>query len=122
MLARCGRIDPTQIDHYLAEGGYQALAKALSKLSPQEVIEEVISAKLRGRGGAGFPTGSKWKFTREAPGDPKYIVCNADEGDPGAFMARAVLEGDPHAVVEGMSIGAFAIGAEYGFIYVDCSL
>ena len=118
VLARCGRIDPTQIEHYLAEGGYEALAKALSKLSPPEVIAEVISAKLRGRGGAGFPTGHKWKFTREASGNPKYIVCNADEGDPGAFMDRAVLEGDPHAVLEGMSLGAYAIGAEYGFIYV----
>ena len=118
VLARCGRIDPTQIEHYLADGGYQALAKALSKLSPIEVIEEVIAAKLRGRGGAGFPTGLKWKFTREASGHPKYIVCNADEGDPGAFMDRAVLEGDPHAVLEGMSLGAYAIGAEYGFIYV----
>jgi len=118
VLARCGRIDPTQIEHCLAGGGYQAFAKALTKMSPEAVIEEVIAAKLRGRGGAGFPTGLKWKYTRAEKGHPKYIVCNADEGDPGAFMDRAVLEGDPHAVVEGMLIGALAIGAAHGFIYV----
>jgi NADH-quinone oxidoreductase subunit F len=118
VLARCGRIDPTEIDHYLFAGGYQALAKTLSNMSPQAVIKEVTAAKLRGRGGAGFPTGIKWKFTRDASGRPKYIVCNADEGDPGAFMDRAVLEGDPHSVLEGMSIGAYAIGADHGFIYV----
>ena len=118
VLARCGRIDPTQIEHFLASGGYQALAKTLSKMSPENVIEEVTTAKLRGRGGAGFPTGVKWKFTRAASGMPKYIVCNADEGDPGAFMDRAVLEGDPHSVLEGMLIGAYAIGADQGYIYV----
>jgi len=118
VLANCGRIDPTNIEHYIAAGGYQALVKALSKMSPDQVIEEVLSAKLRGRGGAGFPTGLKWKFARQAEGRPKYVVCNADEGDPGAFMDRAILEGDPHAVVEGMLIGAFAMGSEYGFIYV----
>ncbi len=118
VLAKCGRIDPTQIEHYLAAGGYQALAKILSRMTPAEIISEVTSAKLRGRGGAGFPTGLKWKFTRAAAGRPKYIVCNADEGDPGAFMDRAVLEGDPHAVLEGMLIGANAIGADQGYIYV----
>jgi NADH-quinone oxidoreductase subunit F len=118
VLTRCGRIDPTQIEHYLAAGGYQAFAQTLSKLSPAEVIAEVTASKLRGRGGAGFATGLKWKFTREAAGHPKYIVCNADEGDPGAFMDRAVLEGDPHVVLEGMSIGAYAIGADVGYIYV----
>ncbi|MBI4767980.1 MAG: FAD-dependent oxidoreductase [Deltaproteobacteria bacterium] len=118
VLARCGQIDPTRIEHYLAAGGYRALAKALSKMSPEEVIAEVTAARLRGRGGAGFPTGTKWKFTRGAAGRPKYIVCNADEGDPGAFMDRAVLEGDPHSVLEGMLIGAYAIGAEKGIIYV----
>ena len=118
VLARCGRIDPTQIEHYLATGGYQALAKILANMSPDEVIAEVTAAKLKGRGGAGFPTGVKWKFTRAAAGRPKYIVCNADEGDPGAFMDRAVLEGDPHAVLEGMLIGAYAIGADQGYIYV----
>jgi len=118
VLANCGRIDPTRIDHYIANGGYQAIVKALSKMKPAQVIDEVTAAKLRGRGGAGFPTGMKWKFARQAEGNPKYIICNADEGDPGAFMDRAVLEGDPHAVIEGMLIGAYAIGAEYGYIYV----
>jgi NADH-quinone oxidoreductase subunit F len=118
VLANCGRIDPTRIEHYIAAGGYQAIVKALSQRTPEQVIEEVIKAGLRGRGGAGFPTGTKWKFARQAEGRPKYIVCNADEGDPGAFMDRAVLEGDPHAVLEGMLIGAYAIGAEYGYIYV----
>lgn len=118
VLANCGRISPTNIDHYIAAGGYQAVAKMLSKMTPEDVIAEVTDAKLRGRGGAGFPTGLKWKFTRQAPGRPKYIICNADEGDPGAFMDRAILEGDPHAVLEGMLIGAYAIGAEYGYIYV----
>ena len=118
VLANCGRIDPTSIEHYIAAGGYQAIVKALSRMTPEQVIDEVSRAKLRGRGGAGFPTGIKWGFTRKAEGRPKYIVCNADEGDPGAFMDRAVLEGDPHAVLEGMLIGAYAIGAEYGYIYV----
>jgi NADH-quinone oxidoreductase subunit F len=118
VLANCGRIDPTRIEHYIANGGYQAIVKALSKMTPPQVIDEVTAAKLRGRGGAGFPTGVKWKFARQAEGQPKYIICNADEGDPGAFMDRAVLEGDPHAVIEGMLIGAYAIGAEYGYIYV----
>jgi len=118
VLANCGRIDPTNIEHYIAAGGYQALIKALSKMAPEQVIEEVQSAKLRGRGGAGFPTGLKWKFARQSEGRPKYVVCNADEGDPGAFMDRAILEGDPHAVVEGMLLGAYAMGSEYGFIYV----
>ena len=118
VLANCGRIDPTNIEHYIAAGGYQALVKALSKMTPEQIIDEVQSAKLRGRGGAGFPTGLKWKFARQAEGRPKYVVCNADEGDPGAFMDRAILEGDPHAVVEGMLLGAYAMGSEYGFIYV----
>ncbi|MEW6671591.1 MAG: FAD-dependent oxidoreductase [Thermodesulfobacteriota bacterium] len=118
VLTRCGRIDPTRIEHYLAAGGYGAFAKTLTKLTPEEVIAEITASKLRGRGGAGFPTGQKWKFTREAGGHPKYIVCNADEGDPGAFMDRAVLEGDPHVVLEGMAIGAYAIGADHGYIYV----
>ncbi len=118
VLANCGRIDPTNIEHYIAAGGYRALVKGLAKRTSQQVIDEVLAAKLRGRGGAGFPTGLKWKFARKADGRPKYIVCNADEGDPGAFMDRAILEGDPHAVVEGMLLGAYAIGSEYGFIYV----
>jgi len=118
VLARCGRIDPTEIDHYIGAGGYQAVVRALSKMTPEQVIEEVTESGLRGRGGAGFPTGLKWSFARKAPGRPKYVVCNADEGDPGAFMDRAVLEGDPHAVLEGMLIGAYAMGAERGYIYV----
>ncbi len=118
VLANCGRIDPTKIEHYIAAGGYQAIVKALSKMTPEDVIKEVTASKLRGRGGAGFSTGLKWKFAREAHGRPKYVVCNADEGDPGAFMDRAMLEGDPHAVLEGMLIAAYAIGAEYGYIYV----
>ena len=118
VLANCGRIDPKKIEHYIANGGYQAIVKALSKMTPTQVIDEVTAAKLRGRGGAGFPTGVKWRFARQAEGHPKYIICNADEGDPGAFMDRAVLEGDPYAVIEGMLIGAYAIGAEYGYIYV----
>lgn len=118
VLARCGRIDPTRIEDYVMEGGYEALVKAISSMTPEEVVEEVKAAKLRGRGGAGFPTGLKWEFARRASGRPKYVICNADEGDPGAFMDRAMLEGDPHAVLEGMLIGAYAMGAEYGFIYV----
>ena len=118
VLANCGRIDPTQIDHYIAAGGYQALVKALSKMKPEQVIDEVLTAKLRGRGGAGFPTGLKWKFARQSDGRPKYVICNADEGDPGAFMDRALLEGDPHSVLEGMLLGAYAMGSEYGYIYV----
>ncbi|MGD2126675.1 MAG: NAD(P)H-dependent oxidoreductase subunit E, partial [Desulfobacteraceae bacterium] len=111
VLANCGRIDPTKIEHYIASGGYEALVKAFSGMTPEQVIDEITAAKLRGRGGAGFPTGLKWKFAHHSEGHPKYIVCNADEGDPGAFMDRAVLEGDPHAVLEGMIIGAYAIGA-----------
>ena len=118
VLANCGRIDPTKIEHYIAAGGYQAMVKALLRRTPEQVIDEVTEAKLRGRGGAGFLTGIKWDFARQSEGRPKYIICNADEGDPGAFMDRAVLEGDPHAVLEGMIIGAYAIGAEYGYIYV----
>jgi len=118
VLANCGRIDPTKIEHYIAADGYSAMVKAFSKMKPEEVIEEVTKAKLRGRGGAGFPTGIKWKFARKAEGRPKYLICNADEGDPGAFMDRAILEGDPHAVIEGMLIGAYAFGAEFGYIYV----
>jgi NADH-quinone oxidoreductase subunit F len=118
VLANCGRIDPTRIEHYIAAGGYQAIVKALATMSPEQVVKEVTASRLRGRGGAGFSTGLKWQYARQAQGRPKYIICNADEGDPGAFMDRAVLEGDPHAVLEGMLIGAYAIGAEYGYIYV----
>ncbi|MGC8962636.1 MAG: NADH-ubiquinone oxidoreductase-F iron-sulfur binding region domain-containing protein [Candidatus Bipolaricaulaceae bacterium] len=118
VLANCGQIDPERIEEYIAVGGYEALAKVLTQMTPEAVIAEVTRAGLRGRGGAGFPTGKKWQAVREAPGRPKYVVCNGDEGDPGAFMDRAVLEGDPHSVLEGMAIAAYAVGAEKGYIYV----
>jgi len=118
VFRHCGRIDPESVDDYLADDGYEALAKALGGMSPQEVIDAVGASGLRGRGGAGFPTGRKWQFCRDAEGDPKYMVCNADEGDPGAFMDRGVCEGDPHAVIEGMLLAAYAIGASHGYIYV----
>ena len=116
-LRNCGNIDPENINHYIANGGYEGLAKTL-RMDPQEVIDEMKKSGLRGRGGAGFPTGAKWQFCHDAPGDVKYIICNADEGDPGAFMDRALLESDPHAVLEGMLIGAYGIGASEGFIYI----
>jgi len=115
-LRNCGIIDPERINHYIAMGGYSGLARAL-KMSQQEVIDEIKKSGLRGRGGAGFPTGTKWQFCHDAPGDIKYIICNADEGDPGAFMDRALLESDPHTVLEGMLIGAYAIGSSEGYIY-----
>jgi len=117
VLHNCGIIDPENIDHYLAREGYQALHKVLSEMTPDQVIDEVIRSGLRGRGGGGFPTGLKWKITRQTPRWPKYVICNADEGDPGAFMDRSTLEGDPHSVIEGMIIAAYAIGARYGYIY-----
>jgi NADH-quinone oxidoreductase subunit F len=118
VLARCGTIDPESIDQYIASDGYLALATALTQMTPEEIIGIVVQSGLRGRGGAGFPTGIKWRFTREAPHFPKYVICNADEGDPGAFMDRSVLEGDPHAVLEGLAFSGFAIGAEDAYIYV----
>ena len=118
VLENCGRIAPKSIDDAIASGAYKAAAKALTELKPDEIIEEVIQAGLRGRGGGGFPAGLKWRFCRAAKGDEKYLICNADEGDPGAFMDRALLEGDPHKVIEGMIIAAYAIGAGHGFIYV----
>jgi NADH:ubiquinone oxidoreductase subunit F (NADH-binding)/(2Fe-2S) ferredoxin/Pyruvate/2-oxoacid:ferredoxin oxidoreductase delta subunit len=118
VLKRCGQIDPEEIREYFAVGGYQALAKVLQEYSPEQVIDLVTRSGLRGRGGGGFPTGKKWASCRKAPGDAKYVVCNGDEGDPGAFMDRSVLESDPHAVIEGMAIAGYAIGAEKGFLYV----
>lgn len=118
VLRRCGFINPESIEDYLASGGYGAFLKVLTEMSPEEVIAAVKEAGLRGRGGAGFPTGLKWEFARQAKGGKKFVICNADEGDPGAFMDRSVLEGDPHAVLEGMLIGAYAIGASHGYIYV----
>jgi NADH:ubiquinone oxidoreductase subunit F (NADH-binding)/(2Fe-2S) ferredoxin/NAD-dependent dihydropyrimidine dehydrogenase PreA subunit len=113
-----GDIDPTNIEDYIAFGGYAALGKALRQMEPEGVIEEVVESGLRGRGGAGFPAGIKWRLCREADGDTKYIICNADEGDPGAYMDRSIMEGNPHRVLEGMIIGAWAIGAEEGYVYI----
>ena len=117
-LKNCGIIDPEQIDEYIAFDGYKALEQVLTSMTPDEVIEEVSRSGLRGRGGAGFPTGKKWLFTRQAEGDQKYVVCNADEGDPGAFMDRSILEGDPHSVLEAMEIAGYSVGANKGYIYV----
>lgn len=117
VLRNCGRIDPDSIDDYVSNGGYEALKKTKS-MSAEEIIDEMTKSGLRGRGGAGFPTGKKWQFARSAEGSPKYLICNADEGDPGAFMDRGVLESDPHSVLEGMAIAARAIGAETGYVYV----
>jgi NADH-quinone oxidoreductase subunit F len=116
-LRNCGIIDPENINHYIARDGYSGLVKALG-MKPEEVVEEIKNSGLRGRGGAGFPTGLKWEFCRKSPGEIKYVICNADEGDPGAFMDRSLLEGDPHAILEGILIGAYAIGASEGYIYI----
>jgi len=117
-LALCGVVDARSIDDYIAAGGYEAVAKVLTSMTPDEVIEEVTRSGLRGRGGGGFLTGRKWRSARNAPGEPKYVIANGDEGDPGAFMDRALMEGSPHAVVEGMIIGGYAIGSSDGYIYV----
>lgn len=117
-LRNCGVINPEIIDEYIAFGGYTALGKVLTEMTPQEVIDEIKASGLRGRGGGGFPTGLKWQFTANAQGDKKFVACNADEGDPGAFMDRSVLEGDPHSVIEAMAIAAYAVGADQGYIYI----
>ena len=117
VLSNCGMIDPESIEDYLAADGYGALAKVLSQMTPEEVIEEVTQSGLRGRGGGGFPAGTKWGLARKTQRWPKYVICNADEGDPGAFMDRSTLEGDPHSIIEGMVIAGYAIGAHYGYIY-----
>ncbi|PAB57023.1 NADH-quinone oxidoreductase subunit NuoF [Anaeromicrobium sediminis] len=117
-LRNCGLVNPEDIHEYIAFDGYAALGKVLTKMTPDEVIEEIQQSGLRGRGGGGFPTGLKWKFTRQSKADQKYIICNADEGDPGAFMDRSILEGDPHSVLESMAIAGYAIGADYGYIYI----
>jgi NADP-reducing hydrogenase subunit HndC len=117
VLRNCGKIDPNNIEDYIAEDGYQALAKALTEMTPDQVIDTVLRSGLAGRGGAGFATGRKWQLARASAETPKYLVCNADEGDPGAFMNRRVLESDPHSVIEGMIIAGFAIGANQGFVY-----
>ncbi|MBU2534974.1 MAG: NADH-quinone oxidoreductase subunit NuoF [Chloroflexi bacterium] len=118
ILRNCGHINPEKIDDYVERGGYQAIRKVLLHMTPEQVIEEVNKSGLRGRGGAGFPTGRKWEFCRNATGSQKYVICNADEGDPGAFMDRSILEADPHAVIEGLTIAAYAVGAAEGYIYV----
>ena len=117
-LRNCGVINPEVIEEYIAVDGYQALAKVLTEMTPEQVIDVVKASGLRGRGGAGFSTGMKWMFTANAVGDQKYVACNADEGDPGAFMDRSILEGDPHTVIEAMAIAAYAVGADKGFIYI----
>ncbi len=118
LLKDCGTIDPEDIHAYIRVGGYGGITKILSSMTPEEVIAEIKASGLRGRGGAGFPTGVKWEACRKAPGDVKYIVCNADEGDPGAFMDRSVIEGNPHSVIEGMMIAAYAIGSNLGYVYI----
>ena len=117
-LRNCGVIDPERIDEYIAFDGYQALAKVLTEMKPQEVIDTIKASGLRGRGGAGFPTGMKWQFAANSVNEQKYVCCNADEGDPGAFMDRSILEGDPHALIEAMAIAGYAIGANQGYVYV----
>ena len=117
-LKNCGIIDPEEIDEYIAFDGYKALEQVLTSMSQDDVINEITESGLRGRGGAGFPTGKKWLFTKQAEGDQKYVVCNADEGDPGAFMDRSILEGDPHSVLEAMEIAGYSVGADKGYIYV----
>ncbi len=117
LLRNCGRIAPEEIDHYIANGGYEGLSKAV-QMDPEEILSEVKRSELRGLGGAGFPAGKKWDLCRHSEGEPKYLICNGDEGDPGAFMDRAILESDPHSVIEGMAIAAYAIGARHGYIYV----
>ncbi len=117
VLRNCGNIDPENIDDYFAVGGYQALRKALFEMTPEQIIDEVKRSRLRGLGGAGFPTGQKWEACRRSPGEEKYVICNADEGNPGAFQDRSVMEGNPNSVLEGMIIAGYAIGAENGFIY-----
>ncbi|GAB1398877.1 NADH-quinone oxidoreductase subunit NuoF [Aminivibrio sp.] len=116
-MKNCGYINPDNIEEYISRGGYEALARALTSMTPAEVIDVLKASGLRGRGGGGFPTGLKWSFCAAAKGDKKYVICNADEGDPGAFMDRSLLEGDPHAILEGMLLGAYAMGADEGYIY-----
>ena len=118
VLRNCGVIDPEKIEDYIARDGYKAIEKVLFEMTPEQVVEEILKSGLRGRGGAGFPTGMKWKFAQQQPKGQKYMVCNADEGDPGAYMDRSTLEGDPHSILEAMTIAGYAIGASKGFIYI----
>ncbi|WP_350342557.1 NADH-quinone oxidoreductase subunit NuoF [Proteinivorax tanatarense] len=117
-LRNCGYVNPEDIDEYIVKGGYEALGKVLTELTPDQVIDDMKKSGLRGRGGGGFPTGLKWEFTSKSESDKKYMICNADEGDPGAFMDRSILEGDPHSIIEGMVIGGYATGADEGYIYI----
>ena len=117
-LKNCGVINPEDIQEYIAKDGYMALGKAITSMTPQEVIDEVKASGLRGRGGGGFPTGVKWQTAHDQPEGQKYVICNADEGDPGAFMDRSILEGDPHSVIEAMAIAGYAIGANHGYVYI----
>ena len=118
VLRNCGVIDPEKIEEYIARDGYKAIEKVLFEMTPEQVVDEMLKSGLRGRGGAGFPTGMKWKFAMQQPKGQKYMVCNADEGDPGAYMDRSTLEGDPHSILEAMIIAGYAIGADKGFIYI----
>ncbi len=118
VMTGCGQINPDSIDAYMEEDGFKAIEKCIKTMKPEEVIEEVKKSGLRGRGGGGFPTGMKWSFCKASPGDHKYLICNADEGDPGAFMDRSLLEGDPYCIIEGMMIAAYAIGCDFGYVYV----
>ena len=118
VLRNCGQIDPNSIEEYISSGGYRALKRALLEMEPAAVVQTVKDSGLRGRGGAGFPTGLKWEFAAKAEGDPKFVICNADEGEPGTFKDRLILEGDPHCVIEGMVIAAYAVGASKGYLYI----
>jgi NADH-quinone oxidoreductase subunit F len=118
VMSGCGQIDPESLDAYFEEDGFKAIEKCVKSMKPEEVVEEVKKSGLRGRGGGGFPTGMKWSFCKASPGDHKYLICNADEGDPGAFMDRSLLEGDPYCIIEGMMIAAYAIGCDFGYVYV----
>jgi len=118
VLENSGKINPERIEEYIAVGGYQNLYKVLHDMTPEEVVDEITQSGLRGRGGGGYPTGLKWATVAKMPGDQKYVICNADEGDPGAFMDRSVLESDPHRIIEGMAIAGYAVGANHGYIYV----
>jgi len=118
VLDNCGKIDPESIEEYIAQDGYKAVGKVLREMKPEEVVSEIKASGLQGRGGAAFPTGLKWDFTAKAQDTPKYVICNADEGEPGTFKDRAILEGDPHKIIEGMIIAGYAVGAHYGYIYI----
>ena len=118
VLCNYGRINPESIEEYIAQDGYEAVGKVLRKMRPEQVLSEIKASGLQGRGGAAFPTGLKWEFTAKAKDTSKYIICNADEGEPGTFKDRAILEGDPHKIIEGMIIAGYAVGAHYGYIYI----